>query len=527
MPTLRRLSRISIKLLVYLTLVCLLLATLWTLTQVQRRWSDERQFSATRNARQGAYRATGTALAAQQPEVGAGDEAQIVLMQQIFVTSTPSPEISPANSAASAPIGTPEPVDLPKLILPADPEAGLELAGTAVPTRVPVVPREYDLINIIFLGGDDELTADQSGRTDTMIILSLNIETGTASMINLPRDLFVYIPSGKMGRLNTAFGIGRNIGWEPGGGFGLLRQTIFYNFGINVHYYARVNFSGFKTIIDRLGGVDIAVDCTYRDLYPVTRTASGAAEGSDYDWRTLDVGYYTFDGYDALWYARTRRYTDDLDRGRRQQLLLRGMWRKARENGLLNTVPAIWQELEAVLDTNLPFNVMLSLLPFALELDLDSMQNFTFLRRYHSQHWQTPSGDAVLLPVYETVVQLMRAFYTPPSANQVGLAGPSIVVYNGSGKDNWDLVASERLRWDGYNSVARGPLANGQALETSKLIDYVATSKGSLTPGITNALNMTRKQVETQADPAREYDYEVIVGQDYDSCTYGVLPVEE
>jgi len=527
MRTLQTMLRLSLKLVVYLTVTLLLLATLWTATRVLSLWSAQRQYSATSNARQQGYRATGTALATEASSLSLRDESQIVLMQQVFVTSTPSPQTPSPKTTATAVLATPQPVDLPRLFLPPDPTAGLELSGTAVPTRVPFIPRDYDLINIILLGGDDELTEDRSVRTDTMIIVSLNTETGTVSMINLPRDLFVYIPSGKMGRLNTAFGIGKNIGWQPGGGFGLLRQTIFYNLGINVHYYALVNFSGFKSIIDRLGGVDIAVDCTYRDFYPVTRTKTGVAEGSAYDWRTLNVGYYTFDGFDALWYARTRRYTDDLDRGRRQQLLLRAMWRKARGNGLINTVPAIWGELEEIVDTNLPFNAMLGLLPYLLELDLDRIQNFTFQRIYHTQNWRTPSGDSVLLPIYETIAELMRDFYTPPSANQVGLSGPSIAVTNGSGNGDWEIVASERLRWDGYNAVARGPLAQGEMVESSRLIDYVAASKGSLVPGLTKALNMSRKQVEARANPAREYDYEVIVGQDYDSCTYGVLPIDE
>ena len=211
-----------------------------------------------------------------------------------------------------------------------------------MPRPVDVIPRDYDLVNVILLGGDDELTDDNFIRTDTMIVVSLNLDTGTVSMINLPRDLFVYIPRGTMGRLNTAFGIGEYINWKPDGGFGLLRQTIFYNFGINVHYFARANFAAFETIIDRLGGVDIAVDCRYRDLYPVENFDPDASAASNYYWRTLDVGLYTFNGFDALWYARTRRYTDDLDRGRRQQQLLRAMWRKARSSNLVTTIPALW-----------------------------------------------------------------------------------------------------------------------------------------------------------------------------------------
>ena len=89
----------------------------------------------------------------------------------------------------------------------------------------------------------------------------------------------------------------------------MLRQTLFYNFGINVHYYARVDFSGFEAIIDRLGGVDIAVDCAYRDYYPVGEGDARKAAADGYRLRTLPVGYYSFDGFDALWYARTRKFT--------------------------------------------------------------------------------------------------------------------------------------------------------------------------------------------------------------------------
>ena len=498
----------------------LLLAILWTLLQVAAAYSRRQEEGNALEARQKAYRATGTALASESPDAQLLGEPAIVLVQQLFTTSTPQPH------TPSPPPATPGPIDLPKLYSAANPAAGLVLSGTAVPRPADPIPRDYKLVNVILLGGDDELTADNFVRTDTMIVVSLNLETGTVSMLNLPRDLFIYIPRGTMGRLNTAYGIGEYINWQPDGGFGLLRQTIFYNFGINVHYYARVNFTGFESIIDHLGGVDIAVDCTYRDLYPVDDFKPGASAASNYRWRTLNVGYYSFDGFDALWYARTRKYTDDLDRGRRQQQLLRSMWRKARSNGLITTIPALWGEVTSTIDTNVPFDVMLSLLPYLVNLDLESIQNLTFRRIYHTRNWNTPKGESVLLPQPEAIVELLTDFYTPPTSNQLSLAGPSIAVYNASGNENWDLVASERLRWDGYNSVALGTAEEDTVLPSSRLIDHVAASKGSIVSRLTKALNMTRKQVETAADPARDYDYEVILGSDYESCTYGVLPID-
>lgn len=92
----------------------------------------------------------------------------------------------------------------------------------------------------MLLGVDSELTGVAVDRTDTMIIVSINRTTNTVSMLSLPRDLYVYIPGWTMQRLNLAFTHGEQVGWT-GEGFGLLRQTIFYNFGINVHYYVDKN----------------------------------------------------------------------------------------------------------------------------------------------------------------------------------------------------------------------------------------------------------------------------------------------
>ena len=503
-----------IRLILFGILLALLFALAWTTLQIATMNDGTGASVATAEARRAAYRATATAIRAQDHESSLRYNPGIVLMQDHALDLTPESEAGDGLDAAAVP----DDFHLPKLLIPRSPEEGKWLSGMRAPRRVKPVVRRHRLVNILLLGSDEELTEDNFIRTDTMIVASLNVETGTVSMMSLPRDLFVYIPYGKMGRLNTAFGIGENLGWDPGRGFGLLRQTLFYNLGINVHYYARVNFSGFETIIDRLGGVDIAVDCAYRDLYP---TWNG-----EYRWRTLPVGWHRFDGFDSLWYARTRKYTDDFDRGRRQQLLLRAMWRKARGEGLVATIPRLWSDLTDVVDTDLPLDMLLRLLPHLLTLDLADVENVTFKKNYHTTEWITPNGAEVLLPNPEAVAALMQDFYTPPSPYQVSIAGPSIGVYNASGQDHWDIVASERLRWDGYNAVALGQVDGGAVNLTSQLIDHVATEKGSLVPRILRALNMTDEQAETDAMAERDYDYVVTLGRDYESCTYGVLPLD-
>ena len=110
--------------------------------------------------------------------------------------------------------------------------------------------------------------------------------------------------------------------------------------------------------------------------------------------------------------------------------------------------------------------------------------------------------------------------------NQLALAGPSIAVYNASDEADWDIVAAQRLRWEGYNGIALGQLAQGGSYPSSQLTDHVVTEKGSLTGRILRALNMTEEQVIRDARADRNYDYEVILGRDYESCTFGVLPLD-
>ncbi|MCY3915041.1 MAG: LCP family protein [Chloroflexi bacterium] len=506
----------------------LALAFLWTVLQIASVHDLGRSLDGTTAARRDAYRATATAINVEHERVSLRAGSSIVLLQLDLDSPMPAKPVAVPTASPTVPAQTPAPEDisLPKLLLPRDPPAGKWLSGTQAPSRAPEAFRAHRLVNVLLLGSDEQVSDDNFIRTDTMIVVSLNVETGTLSMLSFPRDLFVYIPHGRMGRLNTAFGLGENLNWDPGGGFGLLRQTIFYNFGINVHYYARVDFSGFEAIIDRLGGVDIAVDCVYRDYYPVGTDDVRRSGSSGYRLRTLPVGYYTFDGFDALWYARTRKYTDDFDRGRRHQLLIRAIWRKARSQGLATTLPQLWPELTKIVDTDLPFEQMLRLLPLVINLDLDDVQNYTFRKIYHTRNWTTPDGWIVLLPNREAVAKLMQALYTPPSRHQTALAGPRIAVYNASGEANWDVVASERLRWGGYNAIALGRLDASEDYPINQLIDHVAAEKGSLVPGILQALNMTEEQVNLEVRADRAFDYVVIIGRDYESCTFGVLPLD-
>jgi polyisoprenyl-teichoic acid--peptidoglycan teichoic acid transferase len=538
----------------------LLIAILWTLFQIFAvfwgRYSDYSSIT----ARQADYAATATAIAPQDASEQ-GSLGQIRLMQ--FATNTPqgsdtqptvtssggfgfptntpfATEPPPATNVPAATV-TPisvtvdterqrTPVGLPTFYPPEN-SAEQTIAGTAVPTRVPVIPRDYELINILLLGDDGEITADNTLRTDTMIIVSINTETESVAMMSLPRDLFVYIPTPTMTRLNTVYGIGESFGWS-GGGFGLMRETIFYNFGIQIHYYAKVNLSGMREIIDTLGGVDIAVDCNYQDYALIGADVPSQAIIADQEalLYTLPVGYYHFTGGEALWYARTRNLTSDFDRGRRQQNLLRAIYRAGRANGQLANLPNLWGQLTSVVETDIPLDVALGLLPIALNLDTGRIESFTMVRTYHTLPWQPSegafAGQFVQLPNYEPIRQLFEDFYQPPTSSQLQVSAPTVAVYNGTTNPDWDRVAAERLASVGLNAYAAGVADQTNVVDT-QLIDFAGLDRGSPLPLLLEELNISSSSVTVQPDPQRIVDYQVIVGSSYDSCAGDVLAAEE
>lgn len=433
------------------------------------------------------------------------------------LTATPTPTIAVEATATTR--------ALPTLMVPDAADAS-EVDVTAIPAPVEYVPREYNLVNIILLGTDGEITNDGSMRTDTMIIVSINRDTGTVAMLSLPRDLFVYIPNLGMQRLNVAYGYGEAIGWTDGG-FGLLRQTILYNLGINIHYYALINLSGFEQIIDSVGGVDLAVDCAIQD-YPLIGATlpTGSFRATEDGLYTLPVGFYHMAGGEALWYARSRTNSSDFDRGRRQQQLLRAIWRSARDQGLLAQAPTLWSEATEVVETDLELDDILGLLPYALNLDSGSIESFRFARLYHTTPWTPPDGANVQLPNPAEVLELMVDFYTPPTQSQITVEGASIAVYNGTTNTDLDRVAADRLNWEGFSAVASGAADNTNYTETT-IIDYTGQEKASSLESIATLLNVRAENVVIQPDPNRTADFAVIVGSGYNSCdATGVLPVE-
>ena len=130
-----------------------------------------------------------------------------------------------------------------------------------------------------------------------MILCSFNPKTNELSMISFLRDLYVQIPGYSDNRMNAAYVFG---------GFPLLKATLYQNFGVTVDGCFEVDFSGFKRIIDIVGGVDIYLTAAEAKI-----VGDGAKEGMNH-----------LDGDHALIYSRIRKIDSDFQRTSRQRKVL-------------------------------------------------------------------------------------------------------------------------------------------------------------------------------------------------------------
>lgn len=422
-------------------------------------------------------------------------------------TATPTPE----PSATALPSPTATPTAGYTLHLPTPPAM---LSSTyivsqplPIPNQMPLVEQEDDVVNILVLGSDQ--TSTQSvGRTDVIIIASINPEIPSVSLISVPRDFYVWIPGYGFDRVNTAFVHGEKNNY-PGGGAGMLKATIEYNLGIRTHYYVRVGFNGFIQIVDALGGVDVAVECPLSDTFPDPSAPEGQ---TDVDWMP---GIHHLDGKHALWYARSRWSTSDFDRNRRQQQVLRGLYSQIRSLDIIPKIPQLWGTLQETVATDMGLNDIVYLANVGSKLDLLNVKS-RFVGRNVVESWRTPQGAAVLLPKYEAIQPLVREALAPPSTSRAQQRAFKAEVWNTTPYEGLGHVAAERLRWEGLEVVTVESI--DEHYPRTQVVDYTTTSKGSPLPRLIQIYKREPEDVISEPDENRAVDFRIILGSDYDPC---------
>jgi LCP family protein required for cell wall assembly len=369
-------------------------------------------------------------------------------------------------------------------------------------------------INIVLLGSDQR-PYETSWRTDVVIVVSVNPDLPSVSMLSIPRDTWLYIPNWTYQRINLADTHGAAVGY-PGGGPGLVKATIEYNFGIHVDYYARVDFAGLMRIVDTLGGVDILLDCPVADGFPDDPITEDPSVVTQIDYPV--PGLYHLDGKHALWLARSRKTTSEFARSRRQHRILQGIWATANELGFITRLPELWEELTTTVRTDLSLDDVLWLASIGLRLEPSQIQSGFIDGRYLTA-WVTPGGANVLLPHTAAILEALEPLFNPyPFKAPQGFS--QIEVWNGSGHENWGLLAADRLARNGF--VIADIRTADELYEASEIIDFTTTTKGSPLPLLQSLFNANVTQVtrESGAESRNAASFRLIVGNDYQPCEW-------
>lgn len=413
---------------------------------------------------------------------------------------TPSPSSPPRVSAVAVPAAT---VNLP----PSSPSLS---APTASPGGLlPAAEIPSDFFSILLLGSD--LRTGASFRTDTLIVALLRPQAGQVALISIPRDLWVTIPTVGEQRINTAYQFGEVNGY-PGGGAALLRDTLAQTLGLEIQHTAMVDFDGFRQIVDTLGGVDVPIACPYTDWRLIAPDLNPEDE-NNWALYTAGPGLLHMDGDLALWYARSRKKSNDFDRGRRQQETLRALFRQAAQSGSFTHLPELYSAFSGSVVTDLNLPALLGLVPLALKMNNADIRSY-YLAGEMVTPWVTPGGAWVLLPNPEPI-QAMLAQALSPSTLQAERSQWRVEVQNGTSNAAWDALAAERLNYAGYQTHLF-PADNREHFVTL-LYDLTPDQDAQRAQALLAVLGLG-PQAWVHVPTEGQTDYVVLLGADYVPC---------
>jgi LCP family protein required for cell wall assembly len=280
--------------------------------------------------------------------------------------------------------------------------------GTTVPSTTSSVPTAFPSegrVNLLLMGGDAGV--GRTGiRTDSMIVVSIDPETGWTAMFGIPRNLrrMPVPPDHAIATFTGGAGTGSSsttgstVPWSNCPGcfpalawdiyaFGLEHPELFggqnsgataaktllgYLLGIEIHYFAIVDLEGFVDIIDAIGGIDITIP---EDLYdPAYPNEDGTTEE-----KRLSAGAQHLDGHDALFYARSRQQSDDFNRMNRQRCVLEALAEGSDPVELLQGLPSIVPAIEESVRTDVAIASIPDFLDLMSKVNTDEIVSIRFM----------------------------------------------------------------------------------------------------------------------------------------------------
>lgn len=333
-----------------------------------------------------------------------------------------------------------------------------------------------DRINILLLGQGG---AGHEGPylTDTIILVSLKPSTGQLAMISIPRDLLVAIDGFGYNKVNSANAFGETNSF-PGGGSALAAQVIGMVFNQPIHYWARLDFSGFVKTINEVGGVDVYVETSFVDHnYPVSEELIQTV--------SFEKGWQHFDGATALKYARSRYGSNgegsDFARAYRQQKVIMALKDKILSLGTLLNPKKIYNLYNLASDnlqTNIAAKDIDNFLKLARLIDLshpvqkvlDSSPSGLLIES------KTPEGAFVLIPRSSDYSELQLLEKNIFLTEEIKNKQINIIIQNGTATEGLARKVADEVVGLGFNVIFVGN-APEQNFEKTVIYNTSATAR--------------------------------------------------
>lgn len=307
-------------------------------------------------------------------------------------TATTGPTATAQPTATQRPSETPQPT--------------ATTTPTITPTPTSVLP-DAQPMTVLLLGLDARPGEGMRARSDALMLVHIDPQRGDVGVLSMPRDLWLNIPGYGESKVNAAFYQGE-IAQPNGGGIAAAKQTLSNAYNLPIDYGVVIDFAGFRSLIDALGGITVDVP---KELY------DGQFPTEDYGYTVAHFlpGPQQMDGSTALMYARTRHPDSDFERIKRQQLVMLGIANKIRERGALQNLHEADQLTAALtpyIHTDMPPDLVLSMLWNMREIDPAKARRYTV---DSSLLWETSvNGAYALVPQQGVLPALGQKLLTDP-----------------------------------------------------------------------------------------------------------------
>ncbi|AQP45487.1 LCP family protein [Tessaracoccus flavus] len=304
-----------------------------------------------------------------------------------------------------------------------------EVVSTSRPTLEDHDPwAKIPRLNILLLGADGsearaDVVATDSVRTDTIMVASIDTHTGDTTLVQVPRNV-QYTPFPEGSEMDEAFpdgfsypGEGDRGAWMVNGIWGTvelyheelfsgstyrgaeaLKEGIQGITGLKIDYFAMLNIDGLQELIDAMGGVTLNVN----DRYPMGVDRNPPWSEPSMGW--LEKGPdQRLDGFEAMWFARSRSRHDDYDRMARQSCLIGAVIDQANPTNLLQRFEAVAAASSDMIVTDIPQRDFPEMVELAFRVKDGDVNRLVFVDGKNGYEYNDPDFEAMRQAVEEAI----------------------------------------------------------------------------------------------------------------------------